>query len=236
VTDSGAQSSAARGLFTRWVDLVGHDSATRDHGEALLRRWAEPHRHYHDLTHLAAVLANVDHLVLAEPGTATDADAVRLAAFFHDAVYDPMRPDNEAASATLAGEVLTEIGVPERRIRETVRLVVLTATHEVDADDGDGAVLCDADLAVLAGDPDAYAAYAVAVREEYGHVPDALFREGRARILVGLLEHDHLFRTSTGRSKWEAAARHNVETELLLLSAQLGGAGGADADRPPGAG
>ena len=113
--------------------------------------------------------------------------------------------------------------------------MLITATHAVEPADGNGAVLCDADLAVLAGDPESYAAYAVAVREEYAHVPEPLFRAGRAQVLAGLLAHEVLFRTATGRSWWESAARHNVETELILLSAQAGDAGGADAGPPPGA-
>jgi len=222
-------------LLARWTDVVGDTSGARERGEELLRRWAEPHRRYHDLTHLTAVLGRVDDLVRAEPGTAADADAVRLAGFFHDAVYDPTKPDNEQQSAALVRDVLDPLGVPETRVHEVIRLVLLTATHEVADADGDGAVLCDADLAVLAGDPAAYAAYAVAIREEYAHVPEPVFRAGRAQVLAGLLAHDVLFRTGTGRSWWEAAARHNVETELLLLSAQAGDADAAGADQRRGA-
>ena len=101
----------------------------------------------------------------------------------------------------------------------------------VGPDDGAGAVLCDADLAVLASDPETYAAYAVAVREEYAHVPEPVFRAARAKILRELLEHEALFRTTTGQSRWEAAARRNVEAEIVLLSASMGGAGGDDAGR-----
>ena len=65
--------------------------------EELLRRWGEPHRHYHDRRHLSEVLA-------ALPDDAPR--AVRLAAWYHDAVYDPTRDDNEEASARLAREQL----------------------------------------------------------------------------------------------------------------------------------
>jgi len=209
---------------------VDDHPATRADGESLLRRWAEPHRSYHDLSHLSAVLGHIDELVHAEPGTATDVDSVRLAAYFHDAVYDPTRQDNESRSAALAHDVLERLGVAGSRVGEVTRLVRLTATHAVVPGDGDGAVLCDADLAVLAGGPAAYAAYAVAVRAEYAHVPELLFRAGRAKVLAALLEPDALFRTRTGRAWWERAARRNVETELVRLNA-----GGADAARPPAA-
>ncbi len=202
-----------------------------------MHRWSEPERCYHDLVHLAAVLDHVDELVRAEPGTASDADAVVLAAYFHDAVYDPTTPDNEARSAALAGNGLEELGLPPLRVREVVRLVLLTATHAPDPDDGNGAVLCDADLAVLAAEPAAYAAYAAAVRAEHAHVPEPQFRAGRARVLTELLAHEVLYRTRTGRTWWEAAARRNVGAELLLLNASTADrAGVASADPPLGAG
>lgn len=78
-------------------------------------------------------------------------------------------------------------------------------------------MLCDADLAVLAGGPDAYAAYAAQVREEYGFVPDEAFRAGRAAVLRQLLALPRLFRTPYGAAEWEARARHNLATELELL-------------------
>jgi len=237
VTAAEPDAGRERALLARWTGIVGDGAPARRLGAALVHRWSEPHRRYHDLVHLAAVLEHVDELVRAEPGTASDADAVVLAAYFHDAVYDPTTPDNEARSAALAGNGLKELGLPPRRVREVVRLVLLTATHAPDPDDGNGAVLCDADLAVLAAEPAAYAAYAAAVRAEHAHVPEPQFRAGRARVLTELLAHEVLYRTRTGRTWWEAAARRNVGAELLLLNASTADrAGVASADPPLGAG
>jgi len=237
VTAAGAEAGPERALLLRWTEIVGAGAPARRLGAALVHRWSEPERCYHDLVHLAAVLDHVDELVRSEPGTAPDVDAVVLAAYFHDAVYDPTTPNNEARSAALARDVLDELGVPALRVREVMRLVLLTATHAPDPDDGNGAVLCDADLAVLAADPAAYAAYAAAVRAEYAHVPEPQFRAGRARVLTELLAHEVLYRTRTGRTWWEAAARRNVGAELLLLNASTAdGAGVASADPPLGAG
>jgi len=236
---AGPDAGLERALLARWTEIVGEAAPARQIGAALLHRWSEPARRYHGLAHLAAVLEHVDELIRSEPGTAPDVDAVVLAAYFHDALYDPTMPDNEARSAALARDVLDELGVPALRVREVVRLVLLTATHAPDPDDGNGAVLCDADLAVLAAGPAAYAAYAAAVRAEYAHVPEPQFRAGRARVLADLLEHEVLYRTGTGRTWWEAAARRNVRAELVLLRASTGApdsAGVASADRPPGAG
>lgn len=185
------------------------------YGRELLDRWAEPQRRYHTLDHLVAVLARTTELT----AYAGDPDTVALAVWFHDAVYRPDREENEERSARLAERALPEAGVGADRTAEVARLVRLTVTHDPAADDRNGEVLCDADLAVLAGDPAEYAAYAAAVREEYAFVPDETFRAARAAILRRLLTLPTLFRTPYGHEQWEALARRNVATELELLEA-----------------
>jgi predicted metal-dependent HD superfamily phosphohydrolase len=205
-----------RHLVDAWLRTAARVQARDDvagAGANLLARYAEPARHYHDLTHLDEVLRGVDELA----DHARDADAVRLAAWFHDAVYDPRGADNEQRSAELAQTVLTRLHVDPGRVEQVARLVLLTADHAVAGDDPDGAVLCDADLAVLASDPARYAAYVAAVRREYAHVPDADFAAGRAAVLRGLLAQQPLFHTPSGHASWEAAARANVTTELAGL-------------------
>ena len=209
---------AVRHLAVDWLEL-GRQVGARDDvagtGAALLGRWAEPHRAYHDLAHLAEVLERVD-LLAAE---ADRPDAVRLAAWFHDAVYDPTAADNEERSAQLAETSLTRLRLAPDLVDEVARLVRLTATHDVAADDRDGAVLCDADLAVLASDDLRYSSYVEGVRREYAHVEDAAFARGRARVLSTLLDRPALFRTTYGRSAWERRACANVTAELARLRA-----------------
>ncbi|MFF1732287.1 MULTISPECIES: hypothetical protein [unclassified Streptomyces] len=184
----------------------------------LLARWSEPQRRYHTTTHLKAVLDHIDVL----EDHAEDPELVRLAAWFHDAVYLPERSANEERSARLAERALAEAGLADRQIDEVSRLVLLTVDHDPAEDDHNGEVLCDADLAILAAAPDAYAAYAAAVREEYGFVPDEPFRDGRAAVLRQLLALPRLFRTPYGAAHWEEPARENLNAELALLTPQTG--------------
>lgn len=203
-------------LPNRWNDLLTRCGATADpgpYGRDLLGRWAEPQRRYHSVRHLAAVLDHVDALA----AHADDADAVRLAAWFHDAVYRPDRSENEERSAQLAVRALREAGLAEELVQETARLVRLTAGHECADGDRNGAVLCDADLAVLGSAPEAYAAYAAEVREEYAFVPEGAFRAGRAAILRQLLALPALYRTAPARERFDAAARTNLAAELGRL-------------------
>jgi predicted metal-dependent HD superfamily phosphohydrolase len=214
--------------FDSWAGLAGDSATSRTEWAAVVDAWSGPERRYHDLRHLAAVLGLVARLEAA----ASDPAAVRLAAWYHDVVYDPRRGDNEQVSAERAAVGLRGL-VPGARLAEVRRLVLLTAGHDPEPGDANGAVLCDADLAVLAGPPDAYAAYASAVRAEYGHLTDAEFTAGRITVLEHLLALPALFRTPDAARRWAEPARANLTTELALLRrrAASGGAG-----PPPAAG
>jgi predicted metal-dependent HD superfamily phosphohydrolase len=213
--------------FEAWALLAGDSPTSRTEWAAVVGAWTEPHRRYHDLAHLAAVLGLVGEL----PG-ATDPDAVRLAAWYHDIAYDPERTDNEEVSAARARAGLRGL-VPDDRVDEVVRLVLLTAGHDPAPDDANGAVLSDADLAVLAGPPDAYATYASAVREEYGHLSDDQFTGGRIAVLEHLLALPRLYRTAEADRQWAQRAAANMTAELTLLRER---AASAPAAPPPATG
>jgi predicted metal-dependent HD superfamily phosphohydrolase len=203
--------------FEAWAALAGDSPTSRTEWAAVVAAWGEPHRRYHDLAHLAAVLGLVGELEAA----AADPAAVRLAAWYHDVVYDPQRSDNEQVSAERARAGLRGL-VPGERVAEVARLVLLTTGHDPAPDDANGAVLCDADLAVLAGPPDAYATYASAVREEYRHLSDAEFTAGRIAVLEHLLALPALYRLPAVAGTWTPRARANLTAELTLLRRRAG--------------
>jgi predicted metal-dependent HD superfamily phosphohydrolase len=206
-------------LATAWADAASGAGATAGPdavaavGADLQARWAQEHRRYHDTEHLREVLTAVDDLA----GATGDVHAVRLAAWFHDAVYQARPGRDEQDSAALAQEVLAGLGVPAERVDAVARLVLMTVDHDPRPDDPDGAVLCDADLAVLGSPPERYERYVAAVRQEYASVPEPMFRSGRAAVLRALSAAPTLYRTAQARERWEAQARLNLGTELARL-------------------
>jgi predicted metal-dependent HD superfamily phosphohydrolase len=186
-------------------------------GAELIQRWSEPHRRYHTLDHLDTVLSIVD----ANARLAADLSAVRLAAWFHDAVYDPTTGPggNEDASAELAGVELGAVGLNADTTAEVARLIRLTADHDAGAGDANGCLLADADLAILAAEPDDYNRYAAAIRDEFRHVPDPMYRVGRGTVLRNLLDQPLLYRVVPARMEWTGRARANLRRELDLLEA-----------------
>ncbi|MDR7383794.1 putative metal-dependent HD superfamily phosphohydrolase [Promicromonospora iranensis] len=204
--------------------------AIEEVGEALLGRWADEHRHFHNLRHLAAVLHRVDQLAeeTHEP------DLVRLAAWYHGAVFSSEKKVAEAsqggeqstASALLAREELTELGVPTRAAERVAALVNAIVRHAPDPADFDAAVLNDADLAMLAAEPQRYKEYKTAVRAEYAHIPIDVYLKARIRVIERLLARKSLFLSPMGAA-WEEPARQNLDMELHRLrkeQAKLGSA------------
>ena len=191
--------------LSRWWPLSGADGLRIE----LEQAYADPARGYHDTLHLREVLERLDELGPA--GT-----EVVLAAWFHDSVYDG-RPGDEERSAQWAERALPGAGVAATTVAEVARLVRLTEQHRPADGDDAGELLSDADLGILAADPDRYAAYVATVRREYAHVPDEAFAAGRAAILRDLLAKATLFHTTYAREHWEERARANVARELTEL-------------------
>lgn len=212
-------------LREAWHRLVGGapeapGSAHEHLLEGLLARLREPHRRYHTATHVRWVLRHVHDLVDQLRSDTLDVDALRLAALYHDAVYDPRADDNEAASAALVAETAGSLGWTPERCRTVADLVLATDPRHAPPRDPANLtevdVLLDADLAVLATEPNDYESYRRGVRAEYTHLDDGAWRAGRREVLRHLLARDPLFRTLP-MQPLAPRARANLTAELASL-------------------
>lgn len=181
--------------------------------KALTRRYEEPHRAYHGLAHVEALL----QLQFVHRQLVRDPLAMMLAIWFHDAIYDTRRQDNEAQSAALADEMLAASGLPAPLIDSVQRKVLATQRHEWTDGDPDTALFLDMDLAILASDESAYDAYAAQIAREYDWVPEVAYRQGRRRVLEGFLQRPAIYFTPQLHAAWEARARRNLARELAAL-------------------
>lgn len=213
-----ANESDLRFLSAGWRALTcaygaGDGPADRWLG-ALTRHYSGPDRHYHNLRHVAEVLRLLEQF---EAGAA-DYDALRFAAWFHDAVYDTRSRTNEEESAALAGRALAELGVPPERAEAARRLILATRGHEAEDDVPDIGLFLDADLSVLGAEEETYLAYSEAIRREYSWVPEAAYREGRLKVLTNFLKRGRLYYTEALAVRLEARARVNLSNEIRALS------------------
>lgn len=216
--------------FARAVLGVGGTAPQADIDAAarrLLDRWSEPERSYHGVAHLVDLLQHVDEL----QQETHNPHAVRLAAWYHGAVFDAAESaayahrggEDEAASAEVARTELTALDVPQRAVDAVATMVAGLARHSSPADSGDSAVLSDADLAILASDPQRYRQYLAKVREEYAHIPTEDYLQARRAIVSRLLARSPLYTSPLGRG-WERQAKENLTAELARIDREMAAA------------
>ncbi len=202
------------GLARDWADLLpDHGSIGAD----LLARWSEPHRRYHDLSHLAHAL-----VALAEVGGTSRPE--RLAIWFHDAVHTGRAGRDERDSAALAARLLATAGLAPAEISEVERLVLVTIEHAPAPADAAGARVSDADLAILGAPPEQYRASVAALRAELATEGSGDWPTVRLARVAALLAADPLFHTAPGRALWLDQARRNLLAEQRSLGNTATGA------------
>lgn len=184
------------------IGAVGDGMVVRDE---LLRAYAEPQRHYHTLQHLSECLAAFD----TAQSLAQRPYEVELALWFHDAIYEVKRHDNELRSADWAREVLLAAGVDADAAQRVHDLIMATLHSAVPAP-GDEALLVDIDLSILAAQRERFDEYEQQIRAEYAYVPGFLFRRKRKQILHGFLERPQIYSTAYFNDALEARARDNL--------------------------
>lgn len=195
-------------LQTVWTAI---QATTEPPTVALLAAWSAPNRHYHDLTHLESMLNGLD----TYRDLATHPNAVALAIWFHDAVQDPHRTDDEERSAQWAFDALTDAGCAG--LATQVRDMVLATKAHAPTTDADTALLLDLDLAILGQPRPIYERYVRGVRAEYNEVTDEQWREGRRGVLTQLLAKP-LYNTALFRAAFGNQARKNLTEERAALA------------------
>jgi predicted metal-dependent HD superfamily phosphohydrolase len=179
---------------------------------ALLTAYSEKHRHYHTVEHIDHCLHELDN----EVALANEPAEVELAIWFHDAVYNPHRSENEEKSAELACALLQRHRVDAERIAR-VHAHIMATRHEAPAATPDAQLVVDIDLSILGATEEAYSRFEENVRKEYRWVPSTIFRRKRAEILQSFLERPNIYSTKPFRARYEAQARRNLESVLAAL-------------------
>jgi predicted metal-dependent HD superfamily phosphohydrolase len=169
----------------------------------LTARYREPHRHYHTLEHVAAMLHAGRDFPLDDEQT--------LAVWFHDAIYDPRSTGNEADSAALARVRLLAAGWSADRAERVARIVLDTSDHRPSMPAS--APVLDLDLMSLAAPWERFLHDGARIRREYSHVDDATFAAGRRAFFTSMLARERLYHTAFG-APLEARARANLTRAL----------------------
>lgn len=186
----------------------------------LLRKYGEFHRRYHTSEHLAEVFVHFEK----NRAAFRDPQAVALALFFHDAIYEIRGRDNEERSARFAREVLTEMGAEADLANRVAELVAMTKNHTASASDTDAALMMDIDMAILGASRERYKKYAADVEAEYtSRLTQQEYRAGRQHFLGTCTGAEkgakkRFFITDAFEAQFGDQSRRNLAWELNQLT------------------
>lgn len=207
-----------------WVQLLGRYGIPADEAEAAFDRLQDQYhvgrRYYHTFDHAREVVRHVELL----GNQATDLDVVRLAAWYHDAVYEVGATDSEMRSAEYAREELSGLGLAEEVIVEVERLILKTAGYtlptweQAEPDDTRAHILLDADLAAMSLPWESFVLGSEALRKEAPDLPEAEYNAARRNFLHQFLDRQAIYYTNRMRACCEEQARSNLKREIARLS------------------
>lgn len=203
-------------FWNTFVPQSGVSDLTFEH---LIMRYEEDHRFYHTPEHIYGMLYDLETEFKYPVGVANEVrshDALFLAAFYHDCIYDPTATGgaNEKASAKIAYDDILTLEFSSGVAQSVADLIMVTWKHEPCTPEE--ILLVDADFGIFKESPALYNRYAADIRKEYKHVNDENYAKGRGDFLRSLLSKEHIFHNE-GLWFYEDQARANIERELHQL-------------------
>lgn len=183
--------------------------------EQLNRLYEDENRFYHNWEHISMMLRRFDEL----RNSVKCDDCVYFAVFFHDAIYQSFRHDNELRSARLARTCLSDLGVPTQTTQKVRLMIKLTQNHtQINGfADFDNHLFLDLDLETLGLPPEKYMYYTRKIRREYAQVPEIVYKQSRKKVLQNFLKAPKIYKTPYFFEHFEAQARKNIKNEISLL-------------------
>jgi predicted metal-dependent HD superfamily phosphohydrolase len=148
------------------------------------------------------------------PFEVSDPASLELALWFHDAIYDTSRSDNEAKSAAWARHALTTLS---RSQLDRIEQLILLTKHDTLPVGLDQELILDLDLSILGASPARFDVYEAQIRQEFSWIPDAVYKRDRAKILTAFLSRWVIYHTTYFRDMLEVQARENLERSLSAL-------------------
>ena len=173
--------------------------------------YSQPDRHYHTPGHIEHCLRQFDLIA----GLLDDPDAVEMALWFHDAIYDAAAYDNEQRSAQLFVD-LVGAAVAEPFERKVWDLIMVTK-HPSSPRTSDEAYMVDIDLSSFGLPWAKFTRDSHAVRKEFAHLSEESFATKQRSFLEALLDREHFCFTEFFRTRHEASARRNISQYLKKL-------------------
>jgi predicted metal-dependent HD superfamily phosphohydrolase len=198
-----------------WNRCQTGDGAGADAGavfDEVQAYYSEPGRHYHTPNHIDHCIRQFD-LAVTEMD---DADAVEMAIWFHDLVFENDANDNELQSARRFAELADES--MDAGFKSRVYDLIMATAPPRQAKTNDEGFMLDIDLSSFGLPWDDFVRDSQAVRQESPQLSDAEFFPGQRAFLESLVNREHFYFTEFFRSRIEDTARDNIRRHLRNLS------------------
>ena len=206
-------------LKNKWLSLWHRLGAAGDEVatfESLVAGYAVPPRAYHNLHHIADCLEELE----PTKAVAGNLEAVEVALWFHDIVYDSKAKDNEERSAAMAFAFINGAKLSSS-FDDAVKALILATKHTAPPVGADAGLIVDIDLSILGQAPETFDEYELQIRREYDWVADDAFAAGRSAVLKSFLARPAIYTTGYFHDKYEAAARKNLARSMQALGTKL---------------
>lgn len=146
---------------------------------------------------------------------------VELALFYHDAVYEVGRTDNELQSAELLRKHAHPLGLSQEIATAAYGLIMATQ-HKTPPQKPLEKLIVDIDLCSLGKSPEEFQKNSQDLRKEFGVFSDEVYRKGRTQFLTEFLqraESGTLYHTPLFQKLYSGQAIVNLRQGLAELNA-----------------
>ena len=199
--------------------------------EFLTEAYSETHRFYHTLEHINSVLATIDEF----NDQVYDHDAIMLAAWFHDVIYnvdDRYQFNEHRSSLDLVyyldkyhpEYLMTSAGF--KSVFTACMMILCTKSHSLEtvkytditlSQISDISFFLDADLRILSEDREKLLRFEENIRKEFSEYDDLVYNSNRKNVLESFLAREKIYYSEVG-SNWEKPARKNLKFLIERLS------------------
>lgn len=181
--------------------------------QELFNNYEQDNRYYHNLVHIY----NFIQLFEEHKSSIERPLLFEVAIWWHDAIYEAKRNDNETRSAQLAVRCWKN-HLSSTDLKYIAILISSTEKHLPLIEENDVHYFLDMDLSILATNNQVYQQYVHYIEKEYTtYYPKMLYNIGRKKAMKNFHSRPKLYFTAFFYENYEFQAKSNIKLELETI-------------------
>ena len=176
----GLESLSKNIIYSAYMNVLA-EYITDKGINILSKMWYDPHRFYHNINHLLSIIKAIEKNVWFKELQVKEKHILLIAAFFHDAIYEVKRKDNEDQSIKLF-KLCLKPNTPKELVDSVIRLIE-TTKHRKRPIDKLERIFWDADNAGFIGSYYNFEKIDNLLKKEYSFLSKEQWTKGRIEFL-----------------------------------------------------